>query len=159
VPELQQLTIPWAYLGIMTAFFFPAYVLLAAVMVAVGSSVTELQQGQQVAGIMNIFFMLPLFLTALIFENPSAPILRFFTFFPTTSFLMISLRWGVGTVPLWQIGLSWVILVGSAVFMAWAAVRIFHVGMLRYGQPLKLKTAVAVISGRSPLVNRRQRHA
>ena len=159
VPELQLLTIPWSYLGIMAAFFFPAYVLLAAVMVAVGSSVTELQQGQQVAGIMNIFFMLPLFLTAVIFQNPSAPILLFFTFFPTTSFLMISLRWGVGTVPLWQLGLSWVILVGSAVFMVWAAVRIFHVGMLRYGQPLPLKTAVAVITGRSPLVNRRQRHA
>lgn len=159
VPALQQLTLPWLYLAVMAAFFLPAYVLLAAIMVAVGSSVTELQQGQQVAGLLNFLFILPLFLVALIFDNPSAPLLVFFTFFPTTSFLTISLRWGVATIPLWHIGLSWLILVGTAVFMIWAAVRIFHAGMLRYGQPLRLKTAVAVIMGQSPHSNRRQHHA
>ncbi len=149
VPELQQIAIPWAYIGVMAAFFLPAYLLVAAVMVAVGSAVTELQQGQQVAGIMNIFFMIPLFLLATIFENPSAPILIFFTYFPTTSFLTISLRWGVGTVPLWQLGVSWLILVTTAVLMVWVAVRIFRVGMLRYGQPLNWKSIVAVLTGKS----------
>ena len=153
VAELQQITVPWMYLGVMMAFFLPAYVLLAAMMVAVGSAVTELQQGQQVAGIMNIFFMIPLFLMAIIFENPSAPILVFLTLFPTTAFLTISLRWGVGTIPLWQLGLSWLILVLTTVFMVWAAARIFRVGMLRYGQPLRLKTAVIAIISHSPLAH------
>ena len=153
VPELQVITVPWGYLGIMIAFFLPAYTLLAATMVAIGSAVTELQQGQQVAGILNLLFILPIMLLAMIFENPSAPLLVFMTFFPTTSFLTISLRWGVATVPYWHIAISWVILVGSALFMIWAASRIFRLGMLRYGQTIRFGAALAALAGRS------ERHA
>ncbi len=147
VKELQQVTVPWAYLGVMALFFFPSYALNAAVMVAIGSAVTKLQQGQQVAGILNMLFMAPLFLLTVIFENPAAPLVVFLTLFPTTTFMTISLRWGLGTVPLWQIGIGWVSLVATTIFMIWAAARIFRAGMLRYGQPLNLKTALAVIKG------------
>ncbi|MBC8445703.1 MAG: ABC transporter permease [Chloroflexi bacterium] len=147
VEELQQVTVPWAYLGVMALFFFPAYALIAAVMVAIGAAVTKVQEGQQVAGILNLFFMAPLFLMIVIFENPAAPLVVFFTLFPTTAFMTISLRWGLGTVPLWQIGVSWISLVATTVFMVWAAARVFRAGMLRYGQPLNLKAAMAVIRG------------
>jgi ABC-2 type transport system permease protein len=145
VVELQQATVPWAYLGIMALFFLPAYALIAAVMIAIGSGVTEMQQGQQIAGILNLFFMIPIFLLPFIFENPGSPMVVFFTLFPTTSFLTISLRWGLGTVPLWQLGVSWVLLVGTTIFMLLAAARIFRAGMLRYGQPLTFKSALAAL--------------
>jgi len=148
VEELQQVTVPWAYLGVMALFFFPAYGLIAAVMVAIGAAVTKVQEGQQVAGILNLFFMAPLFLLTVIFENPAAPVVVFFTLFPTTSFMTISLRWGLGTVPLWQIGVSWILLVATTVFLVWAAARIFRAGMLRYGQPLNLKLVLSLLKGR-----------
>jgi len=116
-------------------------------MIAAGSAATNLHQGEQLAGILNLFFILPLFLTILIFENPGAPIVVFFTLFPTTAFMMISLRWGVSTIPFWQMGVSWVLLVGTAVFAIWAAAKIFRAGMLRYGQPLSLKGALAILRG------------
>ncbi|MFQ5615690.1 MAG: ABC transporter permease [Anaerolineales bacterium] len=147
VEPLQRAVVPWAYLGVMAIFFFPAYTLISAVMVAVGAAVTELQQGQQVAGILNLFFILPIMLMAVIFANPGHPLIVFFTLFPTTSFLTISLRWGLGTVPLWQLGISWILLVSSAVFAIWAAARVFRAGMLRYGQPLTFKTALAAVRG------------
>ena len=71
----------------------------------------------------------------------------FFTLFPTTSFLTISLRWGLGTVPLWQVGLGWACLLAAAGFMAWAAARVFRAGMLHYGQPLSVKAAMAALRG------------
>lgn len=145
VPELQAVIIPWAYLGVMGLFFFPSYALIAAIMVAIGSAMTELQQAQQIAGILNLLFMAPLLLTFLLFENPNGPAVIFMSLFPTTAFMTISLRWGLGTVPLWQLGLSWVLLISTTVFMVWAAARIFRVGMLRYGQPLNLKAAVEAI--------------
>ena len=147
VKVLQYITVPWAYLGVMALFFFPSYGLIAAVMVAIGGAVTKVQEGQQVAGILNLFFLLPLFLLMVIMENPAAPVVVFFTLFPTTAFMTISLRWGLGTVPLWQIGVSWISLVATTVFMVWAAARVFRAGMLRYGQPLNLKAAMAVIRG------------
>jgi ABC-2 type transport system permease protein len=145
IPELQQATVPWDYLAVMALFFLPAYALIGATMVAIGASVTELQQGQQVAGLLNLVFMLPIFLLPIFFSNPGHPLILFFTFFPTSSFLTVSLRWGLGTVPLWQLAIGWVLLVAAALFMVWVAARIFRAGMLRYGQPLNFKGAVEAI--------------
>ena len=147
ITELQSLAVPWTFLGMMALFFIPSYVLMAGIMVAIGSAVTELQQGQQIAGILNLFFMLPIFLLMIIFENPGHPLAVFLSLFPMTSFLTISLRWGLGTVPPWQIGVAWVLLVGSAVLVMWAATRVFRAGMLRYGQPLSLKAAWSAAKG------------
>jgi ABC-2 type transport system permease protein len=116
-------------------------------MIAIGGAVAESQQGQQVAGILNMLFLLPLFLMPLLFTNPGHPAIVFLTLFPTSSFLMVSLRWGLGTVPSWQLGLSWVILVGTTLLMLWIAVRIFRAGMLRYGQALTLKGVASSLRG------------
>jgi ABC-2 type transport system permease protein len=148
ITELQQVVVPWTYLGVVGLFFVPAYGLVAAVMVAVGGAVTEVQQGQQLAGVLNLFFMLPLFLMGVMFGNPGHPALVFLTLFPTTAFMTISLRWGLGTIPLWQLAVSWVLLVATTLFMIWVAARIFRAGMLRYGQPLSLKGAFAALRTR-----------
>jgi ABC-2 type transport system permease protein len=147
VPELQQVEMPWGYLGVMALFFFPSYALITGMMVALGAAVTEMEQGQQAAGMLNLLFVLPLFVLPVLFSNPSHPLIVAFTLFPTTSFLTISLRWGLGTVPWWQIGLSWVLLVTTAALSIWAAARVFRAGMLRYGKPLSLKAVLAAVRG------------
>jgi ABC-2 type transport system permease protein len=147
VPEIQQLEVPWLYLSIVVLFFLPTYALISAVMIAVGAAVTELQQGQQLAGLLNLVFMIPLFLLPLLMKDPGGSLMIFLTLFPTSSFLTISLRWGLGTVPLWQVGVAWVLLMATAIFTVWAAARIFRVGMLRYGQPLSFKSAWAAVRG------------
>ena len=139
IPTLQQLIIPWDYVGVMALFFFPAYALIAAIMIAVGGIIPNLEQSQQIVGILNLLFILPLFSVVLIFENSGSPLVVFLSLFPTTAFLTISLRWGVGTVPLWQIATSWLILVTTTGVMLWTPVKLFRAGMLRYGQKLSLK--------------------
>jgi len=145
VVELQYVELPWTFLGIAALFFFPAYALVAAVMVAVGSAVGELQQGQQIAGLVNLLFMLPILLVAVLMQSPAGPLAVFLTLFPTSSFLTVAVRWGLGTIPVWQMAAGWVILVASTLLMFWAAARIFRAGMLRYGQPLSLKAALASV--------------
>ena len=143
VVQLQSVEVPWTFLGIAAFYFFPAYALVAAVMVAIGSAVGELQQGQQIAGIVNLVFMLPILLLVVIMENPAGPLAVFLTLFPTSSFLTVVLRWGLGTIPVWQMAASWVLLVATTLLMFWVAARVFRAGMLRYGQPLSLKAALA----------------
>jgi ABC-2 type transport system permease protein len=145
VPELQGMQVPWTYLGIVALFFLPAYALLAGIMIAIGAAVTELQQGQQVAGLLNLLFVAPLFMMPLFLENPQHPAIVAATLFPTTSFLTVALRWGWGTVPAWQLVAGWVILVASALLAVWAAARVVRVGMLRYGQPMSVKGMVAAV--------------
>ena len=66
VPEVQGFRIPWSFVGVAVMFFVPAYALIAGLMTAVGGMVTDLRQGQQITGILNLFFTLPFFFVALI---------------------------------------------------------------------------------------------
>jgi ABC-2 type transport system permease protein len=147
VAELRQASVPWAYLGVVVLFFIPSYALFSAVMVAVGSAVSEFQQGQQFAGLLNLVFMLPLFLLSVLFEDPASTVVVLLSLFPPTALMTLSLRWGLGSVPLWQLALSWVLLVTAAIFMIWLAARVFRLGMLSYGQPLRWKTILSALRG------------
>jgi ABC-2 type transport system permease protein len=147
-PRIEALRlpgVPWGYLGLMLIFFLPSYFLIAAMMVTVSSAVTEIQQAQQVAGLLNLLFIAPLFLVALLFINPAHPVLQFMSLFPTTSFLTISLRWGLGSIATWQIVTSWFILITTTLGMIWVAAKVFRVGMLQYGQPLRVKSILAAL--------------
>lgn len=145
IDVLQTITVPWSLLLVVALFFLPAYALVAGLMTAIGSAVTQVQQGQQIAGILNLLFLLPLFLIVLFLNDPNSPLLVFLTLFPTTSFMTVTMRWGLTIIPAWQLVLSWLILVGTAVSSIWAASRIFRAGMLHYGQPLNLQATLSAL--------------
>lgn len=150
MPEVQAVRIPWTLLGVVALFFVPAYALTAGMMTAVGGMVSDLRQGQQITGILNLFFMLPFFLLTLIMAKPNSPLIVALTLFPTTAFVTITMRWAMTTVPLWQLAASWVLLVASAGASVWLAARIFRIGMLHYGQTLRVKTILARLRAERP---------
>ncbi|MBK8986070.1 MAG: ABC transporter permease [Chloroflexi bacterium] len=147
--SLRYVSVPWSLLLVVALFFVPAFAFIAGLMTAIGSAVSEVTQAQQIAGVLNLLFLLPFFFMVLFISNPNSPILVFMTFFPTTSFITVLLRWGMSTIPTWQLLLSWLLLTGSAVLSIWVAARIFHMGMLRYGQSLSLQDVAAAVRPRS----------
>jgi ABC-2 type transport system permease protein len=148
IEALRGLSLPWSMLLTLAWFFLPTFALIAGMMLAVGSMVTETRQGQQIAGALNMLFTLPFFFMVVFLSAPNSPLATILTIFPTTSFLTIALRWGLTTIPVWEMIIGWVLVTVSAVFMVWAAARIFRVGMLHYGQRLDLKSMLrAVRSG------------
>lgn len=142
IEDLPTLSIPWSFVLVAGVFFLPTYALLAGMMTAIGSVVTDLRQGQQISGILNMLFNFPFFFLILIIEKPDHPIVTVLTLFPTTSFITLMMRWAVTTVPLWQLSVSFLLLVSSAIFSVWVAARLFRLGMLRYGQRLNMKNIV-----------------
>lgn len=147
IGSVAGLQIPWHFLLVMAAYFVPAYALIASMMIAVGGIVSEMSQAQQIGGLLNLLFFVPYFFFAAAFADPNSPWLVFLTLFPTTSFITVTIRWGLTAIPAWQLGISWLLLTGSAVFGVWAAARIFRAGMLRYGQPLRLPAIMAALRG------------
>jgi ABC-2 type transport system permease protein len=146
---LRMIRIPWTFVLVIGLYFLPAYALIAAMMTAIGGAATEMRQGQQIAGILNRLFILPMLLAALVFTNPDSPVLVFFTLFPTTSFVTVMLRWATSAIPVWQLAASWLLLVVSAGLGTWASARIFRAGMLHYGQSLNLRAALSAVRSRS----------
>lgn len=138
VPELVELRVSPQLLLLILTYFLPSYALIAGMMTAIGAIMPDLQQGQQLAGTLNLLFMLPYLLVALLFANPNGPLAVALTLFPTTAFTTITVRWGLTAVPLWQIATGWVLLALAALAMLWVASRVFRIGMLAYGQRLSL---------------------
>jgi ABC-2 type transport system permease protein len=138
-------SLPWDMLLVIAIFFIPTYAIIAGLMISIGSVVAETQEGQQISGILNMLFTFPVFFAALAFADPDSPLLIALSLWPTTAMITIVMRWGLTVVPWWQIALAWVINVGTAAFVIWAASRIFRTGMLRYGQRISLKAAFGAL--------------
>ena len=146
-PALRAVQTPWTMLAVALLYFLPSFALIGGLMIAIGSVFGEMQQGQQVAGILNLLFMAPFFVLIVIFANPDAPIAVAMTLFPTTSFLTVLIRWGLTTIPAWQLALSWLLLVATAAASVWAAARVYRAGMLHSGQRLDWPAIRAALRG------------
>jgi ABC-2 type transport system permease protein len=142
---LQLIALPWDILIIFAIFFLPSYAIIAGMMICIGSVVTELQEGQQISGVINLLFTFPIFFAALVFADPNSPLLIFLSFWPTTSLMTILMRWGLTVIPIWQVALSWVISVITGFGVVWIASRLFRSGMLRYGQRITLIDAFTAL--------------
>jgi ABC-2 type transport system permease protein len=149
IPPLRHVSVPWSMVLIVALFFVPSYALVTGMMTTIGSVMGNLQQAQQVAGVINLLFLFPFFFMALFFTAPNSPVVVVMTFFPTTAFLTVMMRWGMSSMPVWQVGVSWLVLVGTAVFFLWFASRIFHLGMLRYGKTFSLRETWTAVRARS----------
>jgi ABC-2 type transport system permease protein len=147
-PPLLTLKVPWGLVLVSVIYFLPSFMLIAGMMVAIGSVFTEYQEGQQVAGVLNTLFVLPYFAIVVFFFDPNGPLPVLLTLFPPTAYISITMRWGMGVVPPWQIVLSLLLLVGAALFAMRVAARVFRAGMLSYGRRLSLRAVVAAVRGR-----------
>jgi ABC-2 type transport system permease protein len=137
-PGLPALQIPWPLLGLIAIFFLPAFGLIAALMTAVGGVVRDISQGQLIAGMLTLPFIVPVMAISLILTNPSSPLVIFMTYFPLTAFITTVIRAGIGVAPAGQVALSWLLLMLTAVLTGWLGALIFRAGMLRYGQGMNL---------------------
>jgi ABC-2 type transport system permease protein len=142
---LHLIQLPWDILIIFAVFFLPSYTIVAGMMISIGSVVTELQEGQQISGVINLLFTFPIFFAALVFADPNSPLLIFLSLWPTTSLMTIVMRWGFTVIPVWQVALSWLLCVISGIIIIWIASRLFDLGMLRYGQRVTLKSAFTAL--------------
>jgi ABC-2 type transport system permease protein len=145
---LGGVEMPWDFIIISAVYFLPSFALMAGMMIAVGSTVTEYREGQQVASIFSLLFTLPYFLLPIIIESPNSPATTLLTLFPSTSYVTMTVRWSMSSIPTWQILTSLALLIATAVAVIWAASRIFRAGMLRYGQRLRLAGVIAAVRRR-----------
>jgi ABC-2 type transport system permease protein len=138
-PLLDGMQIDWSILWLAAAVAIPTFVLISALMAAIGASVTEAREGQQVMTLVTLPVMAPFMLVSAIIANPGGFVALALTFFPLTAGVTLLMRVGFASVPAWQVAASVLIQVLSAAGALWLAARIFRLGMLRYGQRMSLK--------------------
>ncbi|TRZ53899.1 ABC transporter permease [bacterium] len=106
----------------------PAFILVSALMAAIGATISEAREGQQMVGIISLPIWIPYMLTGLLMSNPNSPLALGLSLFPLTAPLTMLMREGLTILPAWQIALSAGIQVLCAVGAIWLAGRAFRLG-------------------------------
>jgi ABC-2 type transport system permease protein len=142
-PFLATVRLSWEMAALMLVTILPGYLLLSGLMAAVGATVTDLREAQQLTGLFILPVVSPYWFAVPIMEHPNGPLATALSLFPLTAPVTMSMRVGFATIPAWQIGLSVALLVLSAWGALWLAARTFRVGMLQYGKRLSLRQIFA----------------
>ncbi len=108
-------------------------------MAAIGSTVTESREAQQISGFFSLPIFIPYWFISSIMSHPNGPLAQVLSFFPLTAPVTISLRAAFTTIPTGQLVLNIAILFLTAGIALWVAARTFRLGMLSYGKRIRLK--------------------
>jgi ABC-2 type transport system permease protein len=127
----------------LVAWFFVyllcAVLIYGAIFIAIGAMCSDLKDSQAMMQPVMIVLTLPLFMSPVVLRAPSSTLAVAASLFPTaTPFLMLVRLALTPPPPLWQLALSVVLTVGTAIALVWAAGRVFRVGLLMQGKPPNL---------------------
>jgi len=138
--------IDWTNIALLVVFFIIAFFLIASLMAAIGSAVTDLREAQSLMTPVMLVLMIPLVLWMPISRNPNGAFATTCSFIPPISPFVMVIRIpaaaGSIPVPVWQIGLSIAVGIVSVIIAVWAAAKIFRVGVLMYGKPPNFTTLI-----------------
>ena len=75
-------------------------------------------------------------------EKVEVTVMKGCSFLPISSYSAMFVRIGMGKVELYEVIISAVILYASIVFTGWLGAKIYRMGTLRYGNPIKFTNAL-----------------
>lgn len=129
----------WLLLFLTGGFLF-----YSAMFAAVGSSVDSIQDAQQLQTPVTIPIILAIILAMSVFNDPNSPLAFWGSMIPFTSpvVMMARIPFDIAT---WQIVLSLAVLYASVAGMAWAAGKIYRVGIFMHGKKPTFKELLSWI--------------
>lgn len=127
----------------LAIYFLIGYFTIASMMAAVGSAVSELREAQTLMTPVMMLMVIPWVLWMPISRAPNSMFAQVLSFVPgCNAFVMVTRLFGSEPVPFWQIPASIIVGALGALFCAWAAAKIFRIGVLMYGKPPDWKTLI-----------------
>ncbi|MCH8554596.1 MAG: ABC transporter permease [Schleiferiaceae bacterium] len=133
------LAIDWPIiLGSFLFFFLGGYLLYSALFAAIGSAVDNETDSQQFMLPITIPLIVAILVTLRVIENPDGALAFWFSIFPLTSPIVMMVRIPFG-VPLWELGLSVILLLLAFYGVTALAAKIYRVGILMYGKKVTYK--------------------
>ncbi|RFS22679.1 ABC transporter permease [Chitinophaga silvatica] len=134
-------------------YFLGGYLFYSSLYAAVGSLANEdATDIQQLSFPITVPIIIGIMIMIKSVQNPESSLAVWGSIIPFTSpiVMMTRLPYGVpGTVPYWQLGLSFICLIGGFILTTWLAGKIYRTGILLYGKKITLKEAMKWIVKRN----------
>ena len=136
------LHVPAEVLVTFAVFGLGGYLFYAFLYGAMGALVSKTEDVSKSAGGLLMVVMAVYFFSLFQLENVDGPVIRVLSFLPVSSYSTMFARIAMGTVSAWEVVLSFLILVLSILGAGALGAGIYRMGTLRYGNPIKLSTAL-----------------
>jgi ABC-2 type transport system permease protein len=136
--ELKRMN--WVYiLVVFIVFFLGGFFIYSSLFAAVGSAIgDDMGEGQSLTIPITIPVLLAFYIMIVAVRSPNSSLAVWASIFPLFSPIVMPARIAFDP-PLWQVILSLVLLIGSALFFVWLSARIYRVGILMYGKKASFK--------------------
>jgi ABC-2 type transport system permease protein len=132
--DISGVAVPWDLILWSLVYFVTGYLLYSGVFAAAGALVTSEQDVQQVLIPALMPIILPILVLPAAMQTPDAPWVVAMSLFPFFSPILMPMRIAASHVPLWQSALAVVLLLAATLVLAWAAGRIYRIGILMKGK-------------------------
>jgi ABC-2 type transport system permease protein len=120
-------------------FFLLGYFLYATLAAFLGSLVSRIEDVQQMITPMTMLVVAGFMIAMFGLGNPEASFIRITSFIPFFTPMIMFLRVGMLTIPVWEIVLGIVLLVGTIVVLGIFGARVYRGGVLMYGKSNSFK--------------------
>ena len=122
-------------------WFLLGYTLYAFLYATVGATVSRQEDLQGVLLLPAIFILPGYFISQLAVGDPDLAIVRFGSFFPPWTPMIMPMRTALGSAQAWEVALSIALVVASIVLLVWVGSRVYTGALLRTGGTVKLRDA------------------
>lgn len=109
---------------------------------AMGALASKTEDINKTAGGLQMIIMIVYFVGLSQLENPDGMLMKVCSYLPISSYSTMFIRIGMGSVEVWEMVVSAVILYVSIFFAGWMAAKIYRMGTLRYGNPISFTKAL-----------------
>ena len=133
--------IPGTVLLAFAMFGLFGYILYAFCYGVLGALVSKTEDVSRNAGPVMFLFVAAFLLTMFNLQNSDGIVMKVLSFIPFTSPYGMFVRVAMGNVALWEIALSFLLLLGTVWLVAGTGAKIYRMGTLMYGNPIKLSRA------------------
>ena len=109
---------------------------------AFGALVSKTEDINKSAGSIQMVIMIVYFITLFQLMNIDGIAMKVLSYLPISSYSAMFARVAMGNVAVWEVVVSFIILVASIIGVGMIGSSIYRMGTLRYGNPIKITTAI-----------------
>ena len=136
------LAIPANIVLTFAVFGLIGYIFYAFIYAALGALVSKTEDIGKSIGSINFVFVIGFFIALFGLMNPDNVIVKVASYVPFTSCMTIVTRVALGAISIMEMIVSALILIVSTLLVGVLASKIYRMGTLRYGNPIKLTHAI-----------------
>lgn len=137
------LDIPPEVIVTFLVFGLGGFLFYAFIYGAMGALVSKTEDINRTAGSLQMIIMIVYFVVMMqLGANPEGTIMNVASFLPISSYSAMFIRVAMGTVEIWEIVISFIILVISIIGTGFIGAKIYRMGTLRYGNPIKFRQLI-----------------